>query len=89
MPELKLIVLEVLVPLQISSVDLAKLISTLKNVEGVDVVVHEVERKVELAKVTIAGDSLDYDYLKVNIENTGVSIQSVERVVYGRLDNKD
>ncbi|MBS3068418.1 DUF211 domain-containing protein [Candidatus Micrarchaeota archaeon] len=84
MAGIRKVVLDVLIPLQISSIDLAKKLSKMKGVDGVDINIHEVERKVEIAKLTIIGDELDFDLLKKSIEDTGASIQSVDRVLAGK-----
>ena len=84
MAGIRRIVLDVLIPHQLSSVDLAKKLSKIKGIDSVDVNVHEVERKVEIAKVTILGDELDFEQLRKTIEDTGVSIQSVDRVSCGK-----
>ena len=84
MAGIRKVVLDVLIPLQISSIDLAKKLSKIKGVDGVDINIHEVERKVEIAKLTIIGDELDFELLKKSIEDTGASIQSIDRVLCGK-----
>ena len=84
MAGIRRLVLDVLIPLQVSSVDLAKRVSKVKGVDHVDINIHEVERKVEIAKITITGDELDFEQIKKNVEDTGVSIQSVDRVSCGK-----
>ncbi|MBI5228376.1 DUF211 domain-containing protein [Candidatus Micrarchaeota archaeon] len=84
MAGIRRILLDILIPLQVSSIDLATDISKISGVDNVDISIHEVERKVEMAKLTIVGDELDFETLKSAIENKGVSIQSVDRVSCGK-----
>ena len=82
---IKRVVIQVLIPLQISSIELVKKIGKMKSVESVDINVEEVERTIEIANITIIGDELDFEQIRKVIEDTGASIQSIDRVSYGKL----
>lgn len=84
MPGIRRLMLDVLIPLQISSVDLSQKLSKMKGVEGVDIFVQETERRVESAKVTIEGDELDYEQIRSFLEGSGISIQGIDRVSAGK-----
>jgi len=84
MSGIKRIVLDVLVPLNTQSSDLALKLSTLPGVEGVDVLVQEVERKVEATKITIEGDNIDFDRVKEALDIVGASLQSIDRITCGK-----
>lgn len=77
------IVMEAIIPLQISSIEVVKKVSKVKGVLGVDIRIKEVERKIEMAQITVTGNELDFDTLKKIIEDIGVVIQSVDRVSSG------
>jgi len=84
MSGIKRIILDVLVPLNTQSSDLALKLSTLSGVEGVDVLVQEVERKVEVTKITIEGDNIDFDKVKDTLDKVGASLQSIDRITCGK-----
>jgi hypothetical protein len=84
MAGIRRLVLDVLIPINLPTVDLTKRVSLIEGVEAVDVLVVEVERKVETTKITIEGENLDFDAIKELIESTGSSLQSVDRVTCGK-----
>lgn len=80
---LRRLVLDVLKPLEPSIVDLAKKISGLSGVDGVNISIYEIDHKVENAKVTVEGQSLSYEDLQELIERNGGAIHSVDEVAAG------
>ncbi len=45
----------------------------------------EIDLKVENAKITIEGDDINYDIVKILIEDMGGSIHSIDEVVAGKM----
>jgi hypothetical protein len=84
MTGIKRLVLDVLIPIKMPSAQIAVKLSEIKGVEGVDVLIQEVERRVETAKITIEGENLDYDDVKTVLDKTGVSLQSIDRITCGK-----
>ncbi len=84
MTGIKRLVLDVLIPISYPTNELAKNLAKLEGVEGVDVLILEVERKVETAKITIEGDNLNFEDLKQSIESAGASLQSLDRITCGK-----
>ncbi len=84
MSGIKRLVVDVLIPNNIPIDELSLKLSKTKGVEGVDVLILEVERKVEAAKITIEGDALDFVAIKEVFHQTGASLQSVDRVTCGK-----
>lgn len=84
MSGIKRLVLDVLIPINMPSTQIAMSISLLKGVEGVDILIQEVERKVETAKITIEGENLNYEEIKNVLDNSGASLQSVDRITCGK-----
>ena len=78
------IILDVLIPLEISVVDLSERLSKITGVEAVDIDIKEIERKVETTVVTVEGKEFDYDEVKELLESTGASIQNIDRVSTGK-----
>jgi len=84
MSGIKRLVLDVLIPNNMPIDELSLKLSQSKGVEGVDVLIQEVERKVEAAKITIEGDDLDFAAIREVFDQTGASLQSVDRVTCGQ-----
>jgi len=84
MAGIKRLVLDVLVPNNLPLTVLTHKISEVRGVEGVDVLIQEVERKVESSKITIEGDNLDFEEVRKVIEKTGATLHSVDRVSAGK-----
>ena len=84
MAGIKRLVLDVLIPINLPTTQLATSLSKVHGVEGVDVLIQEVERKVETAKITIEGENLDFGAVKSVLDEAGTSLQSVDRVTCGK-----
>ena len=52
--------------------------------EGVNVIIYEINQKVENAKVIIAGSSIDFENVKKRIEELGATIHSVDEAAAGK-----
>ncbi len=76
--------LDVLKPNEPSVVSISEKLSALKGVDAVDILVREVDRKVETVRIIIEGDNLDLDNIKNVLEKAGAAIHSVDRVSSGR-----
>ena len=84
MTGLKRLVLDVLIPFEVPKIDFTTRLSNVKGVEGVDVLILEVERKVETAKITLEGENINFDEVKDILERTGASLQSMDRITCGK-----
>jgi len=78
------IVIDVLMPLNLSEVELAKKLGDVKGVEAADVNIKEMEKKVQTAKLTLEGFDLSMDAILVVLDSTGVSVKNVDRVSTGK-----
>ena len=85
MGNLRRLVLDVLKPLDPSIVELVQVLADLEGVDGVNISIYEIDRRVENAKVTIEGHDLDYDALSQVIEENGGAIHSIDEVAAGRV----
>lgn len=83
MGKIRLMVLDVLKPHSPSIIDLASQLSDLKGTDGVDINVIEIEKDVENVKITIGGDSIDFNEVKKVIEGNSCSIHGVDKVTCG------
>lgn len=84
MTGLRRLVLDVLKPHEPSNVLLATKLSELDNVEGVNLVLKEMDRETETLKVTIVGKDLNYDTIRKVLEDFGAVIHSVDEIVAGK-----
>jgi hypothetical protein len=84
MSGLRKLVLDVLIPFEVPKIEFTKRLSEAKGVEGVDVLIQEVERKVETAKISLEGTEIDFEEIKDILEKTGASLQSLDRIVAGK-----
>ncbi len=78
------LVLDVLKPHKPSVVELSLALSNLEGIEGVNIIIYEIDQQVENAKVIIAGNSIDFDTVKKKLEEMGSTIHSVDEVAAGK-----
>ena len=78
------LVLDVLKPHNPSVVELSEVLSHLDGVEGVNVIIYEIDQQVENVKIVIAGSSIDFESLKKKLEEMGATVHSVDEVVAGK-----
>jgi hypothetical protein len=77
------LVIDVLMPLEPSIVECAEKISQLKNTDGANVHVLEIDEKTKTVEITIEGSNLSFDDIKEIIEKMGGSVHSIDRVAAG------
>jgi hypothetical protein len=85
MGNLRRLVLDVLKPLEPSIVQLVQLLADLEGVDGTNITISEIDRRVENAKITIEGHDLRYDEISHVIEENGGAIHSIDEVAAGRV----
>jgi len=84
MAGLKKLVLDVLKPSEPSIVDMAKRLGEMDGVEGVEISVREIDRRVETVKITIEGDNLNFDKINSALDRYGATIHSIDKVAGGK-----
>jgi hypothetical protein len=85
MGNLRRLVLDVLKPLDPSIVELVQLLADLEGVDGANISIYEIDRRVENAKVTIEGHDLRYDEIARIIEENGGSVHSIDETAAGKV----
>lgn len=85
MGNLRRLVLDILKPLEPSIVHLAQLLADLEGVDGANISIYEIDRRVENAKVTIEGHNLPYEEIIGLIEENGGAIHSIDEVAAGKV----
>ncbi|WP_394295224.1 DUF211 domain-containing protein [Methanotorris igneus] len=78
------IVLDILKPHEPKITDLALKLCSLKEVDGVNITVYEIDKATENVKITIEGTNLQYDVIKEVIESMSGVIHSIDEVAAGR-----
>ena len=81
---LRRIVLDVLKPHDPSIVDLAQRLAVIDGVDGVNISIYEVDRKVENAKITVEGSDLKFADILGTIEDAGGTVHSIDEAVAGK-----
>ena len=85
MGNLRRLVLDVLKPLEPSIVELVQFLADLEGVDGVNISIYEIDRRVENAKVTVEGHDLRYEEIGGVIEENGGAIHSIDEVAAGKV----
>lgn len=86
--ELVLMVLDILKPHKPNIVDLGRQLFG-GGVEATVITVYAVDEKTESIKITIEGKNLDYQKIKLLIEDGGAVIHSIDKVAYGKKPSSD
>lgn len=84
MSDIRRLVLDVLKPHQPSLIELSRRLSELHGVLGVNCTLEEVDQETETVKVTIEGNSIDYEDVEETIRECGAVIHSVDSVSAGK-----
>jgi hypothetical protein len=79
------LVLDVLKPLEPSIVELAQSLADQEGVDGVNISIYEIDRRVENAKITIEGHDLRHEEITHVIEENGGAVHSIDEVAAGRV----
>ena len=82
--EIKRLVLDVLKPHHPSIVELSTRLSVLSGVSGVNLTLEEVDQETESIKITIEGNSIDYEMVQQTIAESGAVVHSVDSVSAGK-----
>ncbi|QLH75384.1 MAG: DUF211 domain-containing protein [Methanomassiliicoccales archaeon] len=84
MTEIKRLVLDVLKPHHPSIIELAKNLSVVEGVSGVNCSLQEVDQETESIKITIEGNNVNCDIVEEVITESGAVIHSVDSVSAGK-----
>ncbi len=85
MGNLRRLVLDVLKPMDPNIEELARMLADLDGVDGVNISIYEIDRRVENVKITIEGQNLIYDGIVAVIGENGGTVHSIDEVVAGRV----
>jgi uncharacterized protein len=83
--KIRRIVLDVLKPHEPNIIELSQRLASLEGVDGVNISIYEVDRKVENAKITVEGEYLSYDAILLIVEDAGGTVHSIDEAVAGKV----
>lgn len=83
--KIRRIILDVLKPHDPSIIEVSQRLASLPGVDGVNINIYEVDRKVENAKITVMGADLDWEAILQVIEDTGGTVHSIDEAVAGKV----
>jgi hypothetical protein len=83
------LVLDVLKPYEPSIIDLAQQLGRLEGIDGVNISIYEIDRKVENAKITVQGKNIIYDEVLKIIQDNGGAVHSIDLAVAGTIILED
>ena len=78
------LILDVLKPHKPDVVEVSEALSHLEGVEGVNIIINEIDQKVENAKVIVAGSSISFEAIQKKLEEFGATIHSIDEVAAGK-----
>ena len=79
------IVLDVLKPHKPNVVEVSEALSHLEGVDGVNIIINEIDQQVENAKVIVAGVSISFDEIQQKLKELGATIHSIDEVAAGKV----
>jgi len=80
---IKRIILDVLKPHEPSIIEVAKTLSNIEGISGVNISLEEVDAQTDSVKITIEGSDIDYIKVKKKIDECGAVIHSIDGVSAG------
>jgi hypothetical protein len=79
------LVLDVLKPHKPNVVEVSEALSHLEGVEGVNIIINEIDQQVENAKVIVVGISISFEEIQKKLEEMGATIHSIDEVAAGKM----
>lgn len=89
MGKLRKLVLDVLKPHQPSIIDLSNYLSDIDGIDGVNIILIEMDVNVESIKIIISGHEINYEEVERIINENGGTIHSIDEVSCGKKSIKE
>lgn len=80
MVAIKRLLLDVLKPRELSIIELSKAVGSVGGVDGVEMIVSEVDSRTETIKVTVKGPQINFEAVSKVMEKHGVSVRGVDEI---------
>ncbi len=81
---IKRLVLDVLKPHEPQLPELAARLSSMEGVDGVNILLVEIDQDTESVKITIEGENVDLDHVEGTMKDCGAVIHSIDEVAVGK-----
>ena len=78
------LILDVLKPHKPSVVEVSEALSHLTGVEGVNIIINEIDQQVENAKIIVVGVSIRFEEIQSKLQEFGATIHSIDEVAAGK-----
>jgi len=78
------LILDVLKPHKPNVIEVSEALSHLEGVEGVNIIINEIDQQVENAKVIVVGTSISFEDIQKTLEEFGATIHSIDEVAAGK-----
>jgi hypothetical protein len=79
------LVLDVLKPHEPTILEVARRLNNIGGVDGVNILIYEIDKEVENAKIVMEGPDLKFDQIKKVLEDLGAAIHSIDEVAAGKV----
>lgn len=89
MAQIRRLVVDVLKPHEPPTLAFAQQVAEVESVAGVNATLIELDREVQNVKLTVEGESVDYDAVEAAIEDAGGSVHSVDQIACGEYIVED
>lgn len=83
MTKIRRVILDVLKPHEPSIIEVAKMLSGLEGVLGVNISLEEVDAQTDSVKITIEGNDIDFEKIKEKLAECDAVIHSIDGVSAG------
>lgn len=81
---IKRLVLDVLKPHEPQLPELAARLSSMEGVDGVNILLVEIDQDTESVKITIEGKSINLNHVETTMKDCGAVIHSIDEVAVGK-----
>ena len=83
MSSIKRLVLDLLKPNEVETVEFARSLAEIEGVEGINASLLETDKQVQNLKITVEGEAVDFNAVEQTITDLGGTIHSIDEIAYG------
>ena len=83
MSSIKRLVLDLLKPNEVETVEFARSLAEIEGVEGINASLLETDKQVQNLKITVEGEAVDFNAVEQTIMDLGGTIHSIDEIAYG------
>ena len=83
MGSIKRLVLDLLKPNEVETVEFARSLAEIEGIEGINASLLETDKQVQNLKITVEGEAVDFKAVEQTITDLGGTIHSIDEIAYG------